>query len=581
MQPQESGLPVFLLFLISTVTAKLNLLENPSFEQSGAAWDLWERASLWEVRPATEAIKVSTDNPHKGHSSLLLTPPRDQDLQAVCATQYVPIQNVTTAGPESLKISFQVSSENFKHFRAIVAISYVDGFHMLADLSPLDFTVSSSEDDEDDFTEVCGFIPAYGQVRALMLHFVLDREARSKVYVDSVRVLRNQAKGKSCALYRKSFPQRRQTIPNFLTPTEQQIRTSITVATQLTADRWAQLEAIAERWQGPVSAALLLFQGDRKDKVQELVNLYHQSNVLQKFVSVHLVFEDELNGEDSIRYPANHLRNVALANAGTTHIFCLDADIMPIFSEPTTFKSVARAIESMGADSDGTMWAFIPPLFSSKDPVATSFPEKKDDLLWQLKSAKSFEQMTAASHSAVKYTRWKANHRAYQIPYQENMEPYFIVRSDSPLLNDMFAGYGHDRSAYSKELNKAGYRFAVLPDIYLISVMEPENTDTILSRAHSTVDKFLVDIQVFLNAAFHEKEMEHGYFRYPQNNRAELLAVGDSSAHGTTVHCSSDQSEDCGEAVKHDLHKYVQDSRQVHSASTKASEEARSDAEGG
>lgn len=509
-------LSLIVIVLVSTafVDCKLNLLENPSFEKSDA-WDLWERTSMWKVQPATDSVRISKDNPHKGLGSLLLSSPRDLDLQAVIASQYVNLQNSSHVGPTSLTLSFQAAGEELKHLRAVLAISFADGHHMLADLPAKDYAINN-EDDDDDFTEVCGYIPAHGQIRALMLHLIVDREARSTLHVDSVRLLPNQPPGKACLPYVTSFPPTHHTLVNFLTPEDQLEGPGITLATQLTIDRWSQLEVIAERWQGPISAAVLIFQKEARSNVQDLTTLYYKSSVLQEYVSVHLVFEDVLNGKDHVEYPANFLRNIALSNTLTSHVFFIDADITPMFSEAATFESINRALSMVGIQSEETKLAFIAPLFHSTQHDETVFPETKEELLLALKSSSSLEQMDVASHSAVKYTKWKVNARAYEIPYVQNMEPYFIVSSDSPLLNDMFVGYGRDKCAYSKELNKAGYHFVVLPDIYIINRRESSQTATILNRSRKGAS--LVDLQVFLNTAFHEKDMEHGYFNYPRRN---------------------------------------------------------------
>ena len=502
--------------------AKLNLLENPSFEQD-TGWQFWERIALWDVRPTEDSVQMSVDKPHKGFKSLVFKPSAStgspsRNLKALLASQYINLQNMEeVTGSTSVKVSFQVSgtSQDLKNFKALLDICYADGRHMLADINIEDYSVESP--DEQGFTEACAFIPSYGKIRALMLHLVVLEETMSNIFVDSVRVLLDQSVGK-CALYTGSYPQTRQNVINFLSARELEAREGITLATQLTLDRLQELEAIAKRWQGPISAAVLLFNDN---SLLELVKAYHKSATIQKFVTIHVIFEDNFNQKDSEMYPVNQLRNIAIANVQTSHVFYIDVDINPIFSEEDAMNSMQRL-----KVLDCPNCALIAPLFYCKVSDVTDYPETKEDLLRELNTATLYEHMGVSSHSAVKYMKWRTSMRSYDIPYVPNMEPYFVVPSGSPLLNDMFAGYGRDKCAYSKELNAAGFTFTVFPDLYLMNKKDSSSVSTMLGRSHKGGN--LVNLRVFLNIAFHDKDLESGYHRYPPRQHEMMQCSSES-----------------------------------------------------
>jgi len=43
-----------------------------------------------------------------------------------------------------------------------------------------------------------------------------------------------------------------------------------------------------------------------------------------------------------------------------------------------------------------------------------------------------------------------------------------VVRQDVPLWDERFVGYGYDKVSHTTRLHAAGYRFAVLPDVFII-----------------------------------------------------------------------------------------------------------------
>ena len=127
-------------------------------------------------------------------------------------------------------------------------------------------------------------------------------------------------------------------------------------------------------WQGPISAAVIVFwQGnnpnnlDDKNAVADIVKFYQSSSLFQRYVDIHIVFEDPLNGEDSSLYPVNYLRNMAIKQVKTSHVYYLDVDIIPSLSaqeiEEHLFESL-KDLQQTNSITDCRKCAFATPVFT-------------------------------------------------------------------------------------------------------------------------------------------------------------------------------------------------------------------------
>lgn len=117
---------------------------------------------------------------------------------------------------------------------------------------------------------------------------------------------------------------------------------------------------------GPSSA-------DDRDAVADVVKFYQSSPLMQRYVDVHVVFEDPVNGEDSTLYPVNFLRNVAIKHVKTSHVYYLDVDIVPSLSCRELAEHLAASLTDLQMSdsvSDCRKCAFATPVFT----VSSCFP---------------------------------------------------------------------------------------------------------------------------------------------------------------------------------------------------------------
>ena len=121
----------------------------------------------------------------------------------------------------------------------------------------------------------------------------------------------------------------------------------ITVATQGSADRIMNLPRLAEKWKGPISMALILFNKAETERLETFLQLvqkvatgeetksdvltFAQATAFNRHVDIHCVhlktFED--SAPQMPRYPINLLRNIALEQILTEYVFVLDIDLIP------------------------------------------------------------------------------------------------------------------------------------------------------------------------------------------------------------------------------------------------------------
>ncbi len=57
----------------------------------------------------------------------------------------------------------------------------------------------------------------------------------------------------------------------------------------------------------------------------------------------------------------------------------------------------------------------------------------------------------------------------YEINWEAEYEPYIIADKEAlPLWDERFVGYGFDKVQHIAELHFAGFKFMVLPEVYVI-----------------------------------------------------------------------------------------------------------------
>ena len=531
-------LNVVCLFAPSSLAATTgeNLLVNGDFETAdGSPWQPSVRPSMWKITPGeSNMLRIAQGRAHSGRRSLVFGPTTGEKPEAIFTSQHVNVtRHLADNARGAVQISFWHSGALASKLRAHLDIGYADGRYLFARIAP------GGDSSGDKFVRACAFIPSYGPIRVIMLHLVVEAELDSAVYVDDVDVHVTDHYDASCPLYTEKLPVARHVTGHFLSPARRPNPDGVTLATQMTTDRLPLLAKTAERWQGPISAAILLLSrhGSIAEQTRALIAAYYRSPHLRDHVTVHLVTDDQFNGDDASLYPVNFLRNVALENGVTSHVFFVDADIIPAFSERVAAGWVKQAAATHRDDPDAK-YALIAPLFTAKE-VDIAIPADKPELLRRLKDEPiQLEPFRVVSHSVVRYNQWYTSDAPYRVDYQSDMEPYFIVPRSAPLMHDIYAGYGRDKCAYSRDLNAAGYSFYVLPEAFLVNRKESPGAPTIYQRSNG------LGLRVFLNIEFHRKDLDAGVLKRPRHP-PDAPTVNATSEHLEMQLPTPDEVVDC------------------------------------
>lgn len=166
----------------------------------------------------------------------------------------------------------------------------------------------------------------------------------------------------------------------------------VTICTQLTINRLTRLDAMARSWQGPISAVLYVgYRGDRDDEVAGLNEYWEQSDALQRFVDLHVIFKSEQpwfawEGMVVDPYPINLLRQIAVEYARTEYIMYAEGDMVP---SPEGHAIIASNWDKLLAMDDpaqhgGTRAAITVPLYYTEicpDDLLEEVPATKKELV--------------------------------------------------------------------------------------------------------------------------------------------------------------------------------------------------------
>lgn len=113
----------------------------------------------------------------------------------------------------------------------------------------------------------------------------------------------------------------------------------------------------------------------------------------------------------------------------------------------------------------------------SQGKTSSSPPETKTDLVEQVLKKKTVEpfhvRKYAAGHGPTNFTRWLATDAplTYDIEFNVGFEPYVVGRREGlPKFWTAFRGFGFNKQSWCEEVNRMGYKFAVLRDFFVFHV---------------------------------------------------------------------------------------------------------------
>jgi hypothetical protein len=262
----------------------------------------------------------------------------------------------------------------------------------------------------------------------------------------SIRKDCRRLKGSISHSYQKPVKNIKRTEENFLVR-EKKVHSKLTLCTQLSVDRLFRLEYLTKMYGGPISAAVYISSDAEK---HYLLDYWNQSDYLQAYASIHIVYEDWVVPFDVgykpsgkvFLYPLNFLRNIAVQNADTEWILYIEADMV---TQKNLSFIATKAIETVLApDKYKRNTAFILPLFYPQDNRRLSqnivIPQHKNEL-----AQMGFQKPFYRSHSYMNYEKWlESNSTTTLGVYNYDatpsmlklMEPYYMAKKNAILMYD-------------------------------------------------------------------------------------------------------------------------------------------------
>lgn len=243
----------------------------------------------------------------------------------------------------------------------------------------------------------------------------------------------------------------------------------VTLVAQLSMDRVHMLDPLCSHWRGPIS--LVLYASDSEaSEFLDLVGTHLPLMSRRKNVAFHIVYKDPR----SHMYPVNYLRNVALRFVNTQHVYLSDIDFLPSLGLQDHLQDV---LQSMSSEEEKV--ALVVPAFETF-LYRVDFPQNKSQLLDMISKGKisSFRaDVWSKGHRATDFERWCTAIAPYRVKWQEDYEPYVVVRSSVTPYDTRFAGFGWNKVSHIMALHAQGYEFVVLPNSFMVHMPHAPSLD--------------------------------------------------------------------------------------------------------
>ncbi|KAK4319840.1 hypothetical protein Pmani_009257 [Petrolisthes manimaculis] len=240
----------------------------------------------------------------------------------------------------------------------------------------------------------------------------------------------------------------------------------VTLVATLSMDRLQMVEQLLTHWDGPVS--LTLYMSDAE--AQQFLSYTQSSQIIatRKNVAYHVVYK-----EGSF-YPVNFLRNVGIQHVDTPYIFLTDIDFLPMFG---LYGYLRKTLQTLHPDHSKKAW--VVPAFETQR-YRLSFPHSKAELLNRLDMGELFTfryHVWTKGHAPTNFAKWRTATTPYKVPWEQDFEPYIVVRKDVPEYDTRFVGFGWNKVSHIMELHVMGFEFVVLPNAFIVHMPHAPSLD--------------------------------------------------------------------------------------------------------
>ncbi|KAI8368248.1 glycosyl-transferase for dystroglycan-domain-containing protein [Radiomyces spectabilis] len=261
----------------------------------------------------------------------------------------------------------------------------------------------------------------------------------------------------------KHTPSDQETVISHAIPSS--VADDITLISQFSVNRLSVFAEVIKIWEGPISIAIYLTEPEDIDTLQSFFSNVENRDLFSR-VSFTLLKPDFTN-LDRLRYPINHLRNLAISAASTGFIFVFDADFLP---SENLYNYVRKLLPTMDSKT-----ALVVPCYAIRESYRhLPFPRTINDLRSLVDQNIAYITDPGAGHGPTLAKEialaspMKQSTTGYEVCFESQWEPYYIVPKASPLYDVRFRNQGGDKQSHALQLNAEGYRFMVLHHVFMI-----------------------------------------------------------------------------------------------------------------
>ncbi|KAI9597770.1 glycosyl-transferase for dystroglycan-domain-containing protein [Syncephalis fuscata] len=261
----------------------------------------------------------------------------------------------------------------------------------------------------------------------------------------------------------------------------------VTLVSQFSVNRLDRFEDAIRAWSGPIAATIYLMESKDLDILIDYFQIYaHQELYYQ--VELAIVLPD--TGErDRYRYPINQLRNIATRLVRTSHHLMIDADFVPnhalyhdvirkqlysVWQQGMAQDNATYSVSNLLQASEWSHIALVVPCVAIVESYTGRYPETLEQLQELFHAEQAYITDVNAGHGPTLtevFLRkaWIASSTApwYEVCYESQWEPYYILPRTAPAWDERFRNQGGDKQQHALLLNALNYRFLVLRDVYL------------------------------------------------------------------------------------------------------------------
>ncbi|KAG2230082.1 glycosyl-transferase for dystroglycan-domain-containing protein [Thamnidium elegans] len=246
----------------------------------------------------------------------------------------------------------------------------------------------------------------------------------------------------------------------------------VTLISQFSVNRLDTFAKAIEVWQGPISAAIYLTNANNIEELVDYFSVQKNRDTYSR-VTLSLVKPNYLSNEH-LAYPINHLRNIAITESSTEYIFVLDADFAP---SANLYEYIRRDLIPLVAYQAEKIppTAWVVPCFAIREeyshiPVPISYDELRK-LVGQgiayITDPGAGHGPTLAIEVALVRPLLLGNPLAYEVCFESQWEPYYVLHRSAPLYDVRFKNQGGDKQSHALQLNAEKYRFMVLREVFM------------------------------------------------------------------------------------------------------------------